>query len=190
MQSPAGKVTSVLAQLSAGDPVAAERLLPLVYEELRALAGHYFKKQRSDHTLQPTALVHEAYLKLVGQERPEWQSRAHFLAVAATAMRQILINHARDRKAAKRGGSDRHRITLDRALAAVESGVVDVIDLDDSISRLAALSQRQARVVELRIFGGWTVEEAAHVLGVGPTTIKTDWQFAKAWLKRELAANN
>ena len=183
-------VTGVLAQLSAGDPAASERLLPLVYDELRALAGHYFKKQRSDHTLQPTALVHEAYLKLVGPERPEWQSRAHFLAVAATAMRQILINHARDRKAAKRGGSDRHRITLDRALAAVESDVVDMMDLDDSISRLAAMSERQARVVELRIFGGLTVEETAHVLGIGPTTIKSDWQFAKAWLKRELAADN
>ena len=190
MQPPSGQVTNVLAQLSAGDPAAAERLLPLVYEELRALAGHYFKKQRSDHTLQPTALVHEAYLKLVGQERPEWKSRAHFLAVAATAMRQILINHARDKKAAKRGGPDRQRITLDRALAAVESDVVDVIVLDDSISRLAKLSARQARVVELRVFGGLTVEEAAHVLGVGPTTVKTDWQFAKAWLKRELAANN
>jgi len=190
LEQQAGNVTVFLARLSAGETGAAERLLPVVYEELRALAGHYFKKQRSDHTLQPTALVHEAYLKLIGQERPEWQSRAHFLAVAATAMRQILANHARDRKAVKRGGSDRHRITLDRALAAVESDVVDVIDLDDSLCRLAAFSERQARVVELRAFGGLTIEEAAHVLGVGQTTIKSDWQFAKAWLKRELAATN
>jgi len=180
-----GEITRILGELQAGDAEAADRLLPLVYDELRALAGSHMARRQAGHTLQPTALVHEAYLRLAGSEGDPWESRAHFMAVASRAMRQILINHARDKAAAKRGG-DRERVTLDEAVAVSDVRVLDVLALDLALSKLAGLNERQARIVELRFFGGLTIAEAAHVLGVGTTTVEDDWRMAKAWLSREL----
>ena len=181
-----GPVTQILQDLSGGDEQAAARLLPLVYEELRALAASFFARQTPGHTLQPTALVHEAYVKLAGSD-VEWEGRAHFFAVAARAMRQILMNHARDKSAAKRGGGW-GRITLDDAVTppGSTSSEIDLLALDEALTGLGALSERQAQVVELRFFGGLTIAEAAHVLGVGTTTVEDDWHMAKAWLGREL----
>lgn len=187
MGSKKGEITRILGELHRGDAAAADRLLPLVYDELRALAGSYFARQQRGHTLQPTALVHEAYLKLAGSDSVEWQSRAHFMAVAARAMRQILINHARDKGAAKRGG-DLQRVTLDQAVTPRigDDTEIDLLALDLAMQKLAALNERQARIVELRFFGGLTIAEAAHVLGVGTTTVEDDWRLAKAWLARQL----
>ncbi len=183
-------ITRILGELNAGDRAAADRLLPLVYDKLRALAGSYFRGGSAANTLQPTALVHEAYIKLGGNESIQWESRAHFMAVAAKAMRQVLMNHARDKAAAKRGGGWL-RITIDEAAAigdarAAADRELDLVALDDAMTRLASLSERQCHVVELRFFGGLTVAETAHVLGVGTTTVKDDWQLARVWLGREL----
>jgi RNA polymerase sigma factor (TIGR02999 family) len=182
-----GEITRVLGELHRRNAGAANRLLPLVYEELRALAASFFARRQSGHTLQPTALVHEAYLRLAGNKTVEWESRAHFMAVAARAMRQILINHARDKGAAKRGG-DLRRVTLDDAVSPPIGGNrdVDLVALDVALDKLEDLSERQARIVELRFFGGLTITEAAHVLGVGTTTVEDDWRLAKAWLAHEL----
>ncbi|MCB9854212.1 MAG: sigma-70 family RNA polymerase sigma factor [Phycisphaerales bacterium] len=181
--------TAILNRLKDGDAAAAGQLLPIVYQELRALAGHLFQNEPMHHTLQPTAIVHEAYLRLISVPEGSWTGRAHFLAVAAKAMRQILIDHARRRNAVKRGGQDWNRITLDRALDAVESDTIDATDLDEALSRLAERSERQARIVELRVFGGLTVDEVVEVTGFGRTTINAEWTIAKAWLKRELLGN-
>ncbi len=185
---PHAEVTQILNELSGGDEQAAARLLPLVYDELRALAGSFFARQTPGHTLQPTALVHEAYLKLAGSEGVGWESRAHFFAVAARAMRQVLMNYARDKAAAKRGGGGWERITLDEAVTPPGSAEreIDLLALDEALERLNTLSDRQARAIELRFFGGLTIAEAAHVLGVGTTTVEDDWHLAKAWLAREL----
>ncbi len=181
-----GKVTRILNDLAGGDEQAAAQLLPVVYDELRALAGSFFARQTPGHTLQPTALVHEAFLKLAGSDL-EWESRAHFFAIAARAMRQVLMNHARDKAAAKRGG-DWRRITLDDAVTPFGSATpeIDLLALDEALEKLGGLSERQARVIELRFFGGLTIAETAHVLGSGTTTVEDDWHMAKAWLGREL----
>ncbi len=191
MGSSTGEVTRILAELNQGDGSATERLLPLVYDELRALAGGYFARRQAGHTLQPTALVHEAYLKLAGGEG-QWQNRAHFMAVAAKAMRQILMNHARDKAAAKRGGGAA-KITIVEAVTPVtgESDAgrqLDLIALDEALTKLAAVSERQARITELRFFGGLTIADTAHVVGVSTTTVEDDWHMARAWLGRELQA--
>ena len=177
-------ITATLGQLSAGDPRAVERLLPVVYDEMRRLAAGYLKDERKDHTLQPTALAHEAFLRMVVQTDVTWQNRAHFLGVAAQAMRRILVDHARRRKAQRRGGGQ----TLIGLDAAVEAGQPDVAfdDLDHALEELAKRSERQAKVVELRYFGGLTIEETAEVLGTSPMTVKRDWTMARAWLFREL----
>jgi len=199
-------LTDLLEEWRAGDQEALERLMPRVYDELRRLARHYLARERPGHTLQATALVHEAYLRLLDQKRVRWQSRAHFFALAATSMRRILTNHARDRRAAKRGGGAL-TLTLDEALVATPApaagggsgpgevagawaGVrgVDLIALDDALEALAALDPRQARVVELRFFAGLTIDETAEVLGISPATVKLDWKLARAWLFRELAS--
>ena len=180
---------TLLEELGAGRTGAAEELLPIVYEELRRLASGYLRQQRVGHTLQPTALVHEAYVKLIANDAG-WQSRDHFLAVAATAMRQILINHARDRRAAKRGGGEWARVTLDEALAQVEMDGLDAIDLDEALTALAKEDERQARIVELRVFASMSIDDVARVLDVGMTTVKSDWLFARAWLKRRLGAGD
>ena len=190
MDQPQGEVTRILQRLGGEDAdAAAAALLPLVYDELRALAASYFGRQPAGHTLQPTALVHEAYLKLAGQEEAQWESRAHFFAVSARAMRQILMNHARDKAAAKRGGGW-HKITLDAAVTPPGSATreIDLLALDEALEKLGGLSERQARIIELRYFGGLTIDETAHVLGVGTTTVEDDWHLAKAWLRRELKA--
>jgi RNA polymerase sigma-70 factor (ECF subfamily) len=182
------------------DRQSADSLLPIVYQELRRLAASYLRRERPGQTLQPTALVHEAYLRLLKDRPDRWQNRAHFCAIAANSMRQILVERARARNAAKRGGGF-HRITLDDALSpanlhaqapghAPAAGVqgVDIEALDDALARLAAMDADQARLVELRYFGGLTIEETAEVLGVSPATVKRSWTVAKAWLKKELDA--
>jgi RNA polymerase sigma factor (TIGR02999 family) len=184
-------VTDLLRAWGAGDPAALDELLPLVYDELRRQARRYMRAQPSGHTLQTTALVHEAYLRLVGQSHVEWKGRAHFFGVAAKAMRSILVDHARARRAAKRGGAAR-AVTLDEAgeVATAVAGTqsrVDVLALDEALARLAELDSRKSRLVELRYFGGLGIEEAAAVLGVSPATVKRDWTTARAWLRRELS---
>lgn len=179
----------LLARASAGDEKAVSRLMPLVYDELRRLAAAYLRRERPGQTLQATALVHEAYLRLIGERAQRWRDKTHFLAIAALSMRQILVQRARDRKAAKRGG-DPARITFDeRALAAPgdRAPAIDLVALDEALERLAALDPRQAKIVELRYFGGLGVEECAEVLGISPATVKRDWTLARAWLRRELA---
>ncbi|MEW6320620.1 MAG: ECF-type sigma factor [Acidobacteriota bacterium] len=167
------------------DDAAVARYLPAVYDELRRLAEHYLRGERPGQTIQATALVHEAYLRLAAEKHHPWQNRTHFLAIAALSMRQILVQRARARKAAKRGG-DPERITLDERLLAAEAGEVDLEALDQALDRLAALDARQARVVELRYFGGLTVEETAEALDISPATVKREWTLARAWLRREL----
>jgi RNA polymerase sigma factor (TIGR02999 family) len=188
----AATVTEIVAGLGGGgsaDRASAEELLPLVYDELRLLARRYLNRERPGHTLQPTALVHEAYIKLVDQSRVNWQGRTHFFAVGAKVMRNLLIDHARAKGRAKRGGG-RHRVTFDEGLTPFASGELDVDQLlavNEGLDRLAELDPRPARVVELRFFGGLTVPEVALVLGVSQRTIEGDWTHARAWLKRELS---
>ena len=181
-------ITQLLQQMNA-DPgpqhAVLERLMPLVYRELRRQAAGYLRKERAGHTLQPTALVHEAYLRLHDQRDVHWQNRAHFFGVAAQAMRRILVDHARGRLRAKRGGADRRVTLTESALVAAERSV-DVIDLDAALERLSVLDPRQGRVVELRYFGGLSVEETAEVLEISPATVKREWTMAKAWLHSEL----
>jgi RNA polymerase sigma-70 factor (ECF subfamily) len=179
--------TQCLHELSAGDRSAAERLFPLVYEELRALASASMKHEPIGHTLQPTAVVHEAFLRLIDQRKTDWRDRAHFMAIAAQAIRRVLIDYARRRQAAKRGG-DRCRITLHEAVTSNQREI-DLAALDEALDRLAGLNDRQARVVELRFFGGLSIEEAAHVLDVSRATVVDDWTVARAWLSRELSAD-
>lgn len=182
-------VTRLLHELGKNDSDAVERLIPLLYSELRALAGRQMRSERADHTLQPTALVHEAFMRMVGGEPVPWKDRAHFFAVAAGTMRRILVDHARKHGAAKRGGGGR-RVTLHDEIAADESGQVDVLALEEALTRLAAADERAAKVVELRFFAGLEIEETAEVLGVSPGTVKRDWRFAKAWLAREMSTQD
>ncbi|MHC4140314.1 MAG: sigma-70 family RNA polymerase sigma factor [Planctomycetota bacterium] len=167
------------------DDVGAGTAVGQVYEQLHQLAEGFFRRQPKGHTLQPTALIHEAYLKLADQPGGRWKDRTHFLAVAATAMRQILVDHARGRVAARRGGG-RQRITLDEAVLPSTDRDVDLLALDQALERLAGLDERKARVIELRFFAGLSVEETAAALGVSPITIKRDWSMARAWIEREL----
>lgn len=183
------EVTLILAQVRQGQAGASERLFPLVYDELRRLAAIYLQRERPDHTLQPTALVHEAFLRLVGEDEQRWENRAHFFAVSARAMRRILIDHARGRHAAKRGGQAK-RVPLSDEPGVVPDRDEYLMALDEALDRLAQLDERQARVVELRFFGGLTIEETAQVMGVSHATIERDWAMAKAWLHREVTAND
>ncbi len=170
-----------------GDTAGLDALIPLVYDELHALAARYLRRERPDHTLQPTALVHEAYMRLTGQRSVDWTNRAQFFAVAAETMRRILVNHALAHRAAKRGGGATP-VTLDDAADAAAEPDVDVVALDEALTALAALDPRQARVVELRYFAGLSIEETAEVLDVSPATVKREWSMARAWLRRALAA--
>ena len=180
-------ITVYLQRMRGGDPRAAGELLPLVYEELRAMAGQMMRAERPGHTLQPTALVHEAWLKIdrAADGGIDVRDRQHFLAVAATAMRQVLVNHARDRRAQKRGG-DAVRVPLDEHLDMLENRAGNLVELDDVLQQFAHAHPRPAQVVELRVFGGLTIEEAARVLGVADSTISEDWRFARVWLARRL----
>jgi RNA polymerase sigma factor (TIGR02999 family) len=186
--------THLLNLAATGDNHASARLLDLLYEELRALAAAQMARERTDHTLQPTALVHEAYLKLVDQAQVQWQGKSHFMALAATMMRRILVDHARIHKAAKRGGSERAegRVSFEQAEAAIATfdtlnPGLDMEALDAALKELAALDERQAKVVDLRFFAGLDVIQAAEVLGVSERTVKNDWRFARAWLAERLA---
>ena len=178
-------VTVLLAQLTKGNQQAASRLIPLVYRELRQIAGRHMRQERPDHTLQATALVHEAYLKLVEQGSANWQSRAHFFAVAAQVMRHILVDHARAHLCEKRGGGQA-KLPLEEGLVFAPGQSGELVEIDAALRRLAELDSRQAQIVELRFFGGLTVEETAAVLGISPKTVKRDWSVAKAWLHGEL----
>jgi RNA polymerase sigma factor (TIGR02999 family) len=174
-------VTRLLLDWGKGDGAAHEQLLPLVYDELHRLAGAYMRRERPGHTLQPTALVHEAYLRLVDQQRVDWRNRAQFVGVAALMMRRVLVNHARDRAAAKRG-ADAERVPLTLAGEAFHRPEVDVLALHEALDRLAALDPRKAKVVELKFFGGLTTEEIAGALELSPATVEREWSFARAWL--------
>jgi len=182
---PPGAITQLLEQARGGQPAAVEQLVPLVYGELRRIAARYLRRERQGQTLQATALVNEAYLRLLKDEDLSFQNRAHFLGIAARSMREILVEHARARAAAKRGGA-RQRITLDDWVAAQGPMDVDLLAVDEALERLAALDPGQAKIVELRFFGGLTNEEAAEALGVSPATTKRAWAVARAWLFREL----
>ncbi len=179
------QTTQILIDLSNGEPSAAGRLLPLIYDELRALAGRYMEQERADHTLQATGLVHEAYLKLIDQSRVDWKNRAHFFAVAAEMIRRVLVDHARGHLSAKRGGGV-GRITLSDATGAPEADPIDLLDLDEALDELGALNERHRRVIELRFFGGLSVDESAHVLEVSPQTVRLDWRMARGWLRQRL----
>ena len=186
MSNEQGETTRLLMEACQGRQASLEALLPLVYDELKAIAIQKLRGERRDHTLQPTALVHEAFLRMVDQTRVQWQGRAHFCAVAASMMRRILVDHARGRAAEKRGAG-RHEVPLlDNIGLAKERNPVDIVVLDDLLNELARLHERHARVVELRFFGGLTVEETAHTLGVSPATVKNDWRTARAWLLTQL----
>jgi len=175
----------LLQQWSAGRPDALERLMPLVYGELRRLAASYMRRERPDHTLQASALVHEAFLKLVDQREVRWQGRAHFFGIAAQAMRRILVDHARAHASAKRGAGERP-VALDRVDVAADMPGHDLLALDEALTRLTALDAQQGRIVELRFFGGLTMDETADVLRISPATVGRDWTLAKAWLYAEL----
>ena len=173
--------TQLLVAWTAGDRQALDQMLPLVYDELHRLAARYLAAERPDHTLQPTALVHEAFLRLIDQREVDWRNRAQFLGVAAALMRRILVNYARDRSAAKRGGV-RDRVSLSLVEAPSHEPDVDLIALEDALERLGALDERKAKVVELRFFGGLTIDEVAEVLAVSRATVEREWSFARAWL--------
>jgi RNA polymerase sigma-70 factor, ECF subfamily len=184
-------ITALLLAWNSGDPEALNRLLPAVYAELRRLARRELRRERANHSLEPTALIHELYLGLIDQRRTRWESRAHFFAIAAQLMRRILVDHARARHALKRGGGI-GVVQIDAAddTAGDTPGPshVDLLELDQALERLAARSQEQGRIVEMRFFAGLTVEETAHVLGRSPRTVKREWRLARAWLFRELRA--
>lgn len=180
-------VTQMLLAWKAGEAGAEDALFPLVYEELKRIARQYLRHERAGHTLQPTALVHEAYLRLIDQTRVEWQNRAQFYGVAATMMRRILVNHARGLATEKRGGAA-ERLSLDDTTISIAQGATDLVALDEALERLARFDERKSRVVELLYFGGLENKEAAEVLGVSEKTIQRDWQMAKIWLYRELSA--
>jgi RNA polymerase sigma factor (TIGR02999 family) len=182
---PSSEITQWLVASKEGDTVALEQLLPLVYDELYRQALGFFSRERAGHTLQPTALVNDVYLRLAGQHNVSWQNRAQFFAVAAQMMRRILVSHARARHAAKRGGGEQ-RITLAEGVAAAPERDVNLLALDEALKKLEAIDSEKSRMVELRFFSGLTVEETAQVMSVSPRTIDRQWQTAKAWLYREI----
>ncbi len=178
-------VTELLNSARAGNPGAGDRLASAIYDELRRLAASYMKRERAEHTLQPTALVNEAFLRLMGPRRTDWVDRAHFFGVAAQMMRRILVDHARRSGAAKRGAGN--AITLDDALPDPAAATLDVLRVNDALGALAAIDPRQARIVELRFFVGLSIEETAELIGISPATVSREWALAKAWLQSELS---
>jgi RNA polymerase sigma-70 factor (ECF subfamily) len=180
-----GEVTLLLASHQKGDSVAAERLLPLVYKELRHLAAGYMRHEKPGHTLQPTALVHEAYIRLIRPQAQNWKDRAHFLGIAARVMRQILVEHARCRGAEKRGGGQ-FKLTLDEALVLAPEKSIDLLALDEALHALEELDRRQCQIVELRFFSGLSIDETAEALGISPSTVKQEWAVARVWLHRRI----
>ena len=178
-------ITQLLNQWSDGDEGALDRLTPLVYEELRKQAARYLRRERPGHTMQTTVLINEAYLRLIDAKEVRWQGRAHFFAIAANLMRRILVDHARQRNAAKRGGSPIH-VTLDRIIATAKQSNIEVLAIDEALTKLAGIDRQQAQIVELRFFSGLSVEETAAALAISPRTVKRDWSVARAWLRREI----
>lgn len=179
-------VTQLLQQLTVGEAQAYEALLPVVYAELRRQAARYLRRERANHTLQATALVHEAFIRLIDQRDVRWQNRAHFFGIAAQVMRRVLVDHARKHGRLKRGGPAAH-LTIDECTVATEGKSIDLLALDQALQRLAAFDARQGRVVELRFFGGLSVEETAEVMALSPATVKREWSMARAWLYDALA---
>jgi RNA polymerase sigma factor (TIGR02999 family) len=179
-------ITQLLVKWGDGDKAALERLMPLVYSELRRLAKNYLRRERQNHTLQPTALVNEAYLKLIDQRKPRWQNRAQFYGVAAQMMRRILVDHARQNKAAKRGGSEQQRLSITSAGQLGEKPDTDLLALHEALKELKTFDPQQERIVELKFFGGLSIEETAEVMGIGHATVERDWKMARAWLRRKL----
>jgi len=182
-------VTALLDEWNRGHRDALDRLLPLVYRELRGIAARQLQRERNGHTLQPTALLHEAYLRLVDQRSVDWHDRAHFFGIAAQVMRRILVDHAR-RQATRKRGDNMQRVPLEDVIDRSAATEIPVLGLDQALSRLERVDRGLARIVELRAFGGLTIDEAAHVLKVSPSTVKRDWRTAKAWLTRELGIEN
>jgi len=183
-------VTQALIELSAGDSQALDRVLPAVYDHLHRLAERELRRERVDHTLTPTALVHEAYLKLVQLDRISWEGRAHFFGACAQVMRRILISYARMKQAGKRGGAAAEPVPIDDVILAAAERPDELVALDEALGRLAQLNSRQARIVECRFFAGMDVEQTAEVVGASPATVKRDWTAARAWLNRELAGGS
>jgi RNA polymerase sigma factor (TIGR02999 family) len=179
------QITERLIAWGSGETAALDDVMRAVYQELRRMADHYLRLERPDHTLQPTALVHEAYLRLIDQRKVSWQNRAHFFGVAAQMMRRILVDHARTKQRGKRGGAAR-KLSLDEVMNLSQGRAADLVALDDALKALAEIDPRKSQVVELRFFGGLSVEETAEVLGVSPQTVMRDWRLARAWLAREL----
>jgi RNA polymerase sigma factor (TIGR02999 family) len=179
-------VTQLLVKWSEGDQKALDNLMPLVYSELRRLASNYLRRERQNHTLQPTALVNEAYLKLIDQKNARWQNRAQFYGVAAQLMRRILVDHARQHKADKRGGSDQQRLSITSAGQLGEKPDMDLLALHEALKELKTFDPQQERIVELKFFGGLSIEETAELLGIGHATVERDWKMARAWLRRKL----
>jgi RNA polymerase sigma-70 factor, ECF subfamily len=186
-QTSSQDLTQMLIQLSEGKSQVVDDILPLIYDELRSLASNYLRRERSDHTLQPTALVHEAYIKLIDQTQVKWQNRAHFFGIAANIMRRILVDHARKHHADKRGG-DAEKLPLEEEILIVSEGKsAELLALDEALENLAKIDPQKSKIVELRYFGGLSVEETAEVLGVSEITVKRHWRMAKAWLYGQLA---
>jgi RNA polymerase sigma factor (TIGR02999 family) len=181
------QVTQLLAAWSSGDRAALDELMPLVYEELRRLAHQYMNRERPGHTLQTSALINEAYVRLVNQKEIQWQDRAHFFGIAARLMRQVLVDYARKRNYAKRGGGAQ-QVALDEALIVSKERAAEVVALDDALGSLAEIDPRQSQIVEMRFFGGLTIEETAEVLAVSPGTVMREWTLAKAWLRRAMTS--
>lgn len=184
---PYTQVTQLLQQWHEGDQEALEALMPLVYNELKRLAGSYLRRERPDHTLQSAALVNEAYLRLVDQTQTRWQNKAHFYGIAAQMMRRVLADHARGHNAAKRGAGV-PELELDETIAQAQSRNIDVLDLEEALQKLEKLDSQQGKIVELRFFSGLSIEDTANVLGISPATVKRDWAAARAWLFREIGA--
>jgi RNA polymerase sigma factor (TIGR02999 family) len=180
------QVTQLLIEWSEGNKAAIDKLLPLIYDELRRLARYYMRRERAGHTLQTSALVNEAYLRLIDQKSVRWQNRAHFFAIASQLMRRILLDHARRRHKSKRGG-DAQKIPLDEAAVVSGERAAELIALDDALTSLDAIDQRKSKIVELRFFGGLNIEETAEVLEISPATVQREWSMAKAWLYREIS---
>jgi RNA polymerase sigma-70 factor (ECF subfamily) len=183
---PSEGVTELLVEWGKGDQAALDKLMPLVYQELRRLANNYLRRERANHTLQPTALVNEAYLRLVDQKNV-WQNRAQFFGVAAQLMRRILVDHARLHQAEKRGGSDQQRLSLTNVDRAINKPEIDLLALHEALNELAEVDPQQSRIVELKFFGGLSIEETAEVLEIGHATVERDWKVARAWLRSKLS---
>lgn len=185
MQSAEG-VTELLIDWGKGDQAALEKLMPLVYNELRRLASNYLRRERASHTLQPTALVNEAYLKLIDQRNAQWQNRAHFFGISAQLMRRILVDHARQHQAVKRGGSNQQRLSITSAEEIAQQPAVDLLALNEALDELTLMDPQQSQIVELKFFGGLSIDETAEVLGISHATVERDWKMARAWLRRQL----